>query len=171
MTMTEKDSLTACWGRIMKHEIQRIRNISELGIILQLQQATWDNICRDGYGISDMSTLYEGENAARAMPEISQIYEDETFEQKVIFLGNGTISNPTMFYREIGTTGPFSTSDLISVGSSTHVLKTSLHNPGYDFEYFIQGSVGGETVTYPVTGGEGTVNINKTVITVKNAGF
>jgi hypothetical protein len=171
MTMTEKDSLTACWGRIMKHEIQRIRNISELGIILQLQQATWDNICRDGYGISDMSTLYEGENALRAMPEISQIYEDETFEQKVIFLGNGTISNPTMFYREIGTTGPFSTSALTSVESSTHVLKTNLRNPGYDFEYFIQGSVGGETVTYPVTGGGGTVNINKTVITVKNAGF
>ena len=65
MTNAEKDSLIACWGRIMKHEIQRVRNISELGVILQLQQATWDNICRDGYGISDINTIYEGENAVQ----------------------------------------------------------------------------------------------------------
>ena len=39
--------------------------------------------------------------------------------------------------------------------------------PGYDFEYFIQGSISGDTVTYPVTGGSGASNINKTVITVE----
>ncbi len=119
MTSVEKDSLIACWGRIMKHEIQRVRNISELGVILQLQQATWDNICRDRYGITDLNTSYEGESAVRAMPEISQIYEDESFEQNVIFLGNGNITNPVMYYREIGTDGSFSSSALTSVESST----------------------------------------------------
>jgi hypothetical protein len=118
-----------------------------------LQQATWDRICRDGYGIREISTSYEGEKAVRAMPEISQIYNNERFEQNVIFLGNGTISDPAMYYREIGTTGSFSTSALTSVGGSTHVMKAHLDNPGYDFEYYIQGSVDGETVTYPVTGG------------------
>jgi hypothetical protein len=171
MTDVEKDSLIACWGRIMKHEIQKVRNISELGVILQLQQATWDRICRDGYGIREISTSYEGEKAVRAMPEISQIYNNERFEQNVIFLGNGTISDPAMYYREIGTTGSFSTSALTSVGGSTHVMKAHLDNPGYDFEYYIQGSVDGETVTYPVTGGTGSDHINKTVITVERASY
>ena len=171
MTSAEKDSLIACWGRIMKHEIQRVRNISELGVILQLQQATWDNICRDRYGISDMNTLYEGENAVRAMPEISQINVDEAFEQKVIFLGNSIVSDPVMYYREIGSTESFSTSALAAIGGSTHVMKTSLDNPGYDFEYYIQGTLDGETITYPVTGGNGSDNINKTVIIVDKVTF
>ncbi len=167
MTSAEKDSLIASWGRIMVHEIQRVRNISELGVILQLQQATWDNICRDRYGITELNTSYEGKNAVRAMPEISQIYEDESFEQNVIFLGNGNITNPVMYYREIGTNGSFSISPLTSIDTRKHVMKTNLVNPGYDFEYYIQGSIDGETVTYPVTGGNGAKYINKTVITVE----
>jgi hypothetical protein len=171
MSEVEKDSLVACWGRIMKHEIQRVRNISELGVILQLQQATWDNICRDGYGISDKSTLYEGEKAVRAMPEISQINEDETFKQNVVFLGNGKVADPIMYYREIGTNASFSSSALTAVGNSSHVLKTQLKSPGYDFEYYIQGTVDGETVTYPVTGGNDSNHINKTVILVEKVAF
>lgn len=169
MTEIEADSLKACWGRIMKHEIQRVRNISELGIVLQLQQATWDKICRDGYGISDMSTQYEGENAVRAMPEISQTYSDETFEQNVIFIGNGIVTDPIMYYRKLGSAEPFSNSALIPVGNSTNVMKTRLANPGYDIEYFIQGRINDEMVTYPVTGGNNVENINKTVITVNRA--
>ena len=169
MTEAEKDSLVACWGRIMKHEIQRVRNISELGIILQLQQATWDKICRDGYGITDLDTLYEGETAVRAMPEITQINEGESFEQNVLFLGNGKVTDPYIYYREIGSSGPFSTAPLSPIGSNKQVMKSKLHNPGYDFEYFIQGTMDGETVTYPVTGGAHSENINKTVIIIKKS--
>ena len=52
-----------------------------------------------------------------------------------------------------------------------NVLKVDLRHPGYDFEYYIQGAIGGKTVTYPVTGGRGTGNINKTVIMVRQAEF
>ena len=50
-------------------------------------------------------------------------------------------------------------------------MKATVFNPGYDFEYYIQGAVDGETVTYPVTGGSGTGNINKTVLTVEKVDF
>jgi len=39
-----------------------------------------------------------------------------------------------------------------------------LANPGYDFEYFINGMIDGQVVTYPVTGGKSTSSINKTVV-------
>jgi hypothetical protein len=42
---------------------------------------------------------------------------------------------------------------------------------GFSNRNYIQGAVDGETVTYPVTGGSGTGNINKTVITVEKVDF
>lgn len=165
-----KDSILSSWSKLMTHEIQRVRNVSELGVIAQLHQSTLTDAIREDLGITDpVSTTYKGEKAVRAMPEISQIYENEDFEQKVVFLGNRTITNPTMYYRKIGSTGCFQTVALATVGNN--VMRAQLPNPGYDFEYYIQGAVGGETVTYPVTGGNGTGNINKTVITVKKVDF
>ena len=166
-TDARKDSILDTWAKVMSHEIQRVRNESELGIIAQLQQSTWCRLFKDEYGITDLDTNYEGEEAVRAMPEITQIYENETFSQKVIFIGNGSITDPTMYYREIGSTDTFSTAMLLPIGNSTTVMKAELDDPGYDFEYYIQGSIGGETVTYPVTGGNGVENINKTVITTE----
>ena len=59
-----------------------------------------------------------------------------------------------MVYRPHGcSTGSFQTRALIPEGKN--VMKATIPYPGYDFEYFIQGSVGGDTVTYPVTGGRG----------------
>ena len=170
-TEARKDSILNTWGKVMSHEIQRVRNESELGIIAQLQQSTWHRLFKGEYGITDINTVYEGDNAVRAMPEITQVYENETFSQKVIFIGNGSITDPTMHYREIGNTGEFSTVTLSPIGSSSNVMKAELANPGYDFEYYIQGSIGGETVTYPVTGGNGTDNINKTVITIEKISY
>ena len=170
-TAALKDSIKKTWAKVMKHEISRVRNVSELGVIAQLQQSTWHETFRLAYEITDHDTIYEGEKAVRAMPEITQIYENDSLEQKVIFLGNGTISSPTMYYREMGSTGAFSTIALTTIGSSANVMKATLANPGYDFEYYIQGSVGGQMVTYPVTGGNGTGNINKTVVSVKKVDF
>lgn len=163
-----KDQIIEAWDKVMNHEIQRIRNESELGVIAQLQQTTWDEVFRKQLGITEFSTTYEGENAVRAMPEISQIYENEDFEQKVIFIGNA-ITDPKIYYREIGATGSFLTEALTTVGNN--VMKAKVPFPGYDFEYYIQGDVDGETVTYPVTGGNGAGRINKTVITVKKENF
>lgn len=164
-----KDKIIETWDKVMSHEIQRIRNESELGVIAQLQRSTWDGVFRTELGITDISTKYEGAKAVRAMPEVSQIYENEDFEQKVIFIGNGTITNPTIYYRKIGSSGSFLTAGLTTVGNN--VMRAKLPNPGYDFEYYIQGSVGGQMVTYPVTGGNGTRNINKTVVSVKKVNF
>jgi hypothetical protein len=164
-----KAEIMSTWDKVMSHEIQRIRNESELGVIAQLQRSTWDGVFRKELEITDISTAYEGAKAVRAMPEISMIYETEGFEQKVVFIGNGAIANPTLYYREMGSTGKFLTAALTPVGKS--VMKAKLPYPGYDFEYYIQGDVGGETVTYPVTGGSGAGSINKTVISVKKVDF
>ena len=164
-----KEKIIKTWDKLMSHEIQRIRNESELAVIAQLQQSTWDMIFRNELGIKETSTKYEGANAVRAMPEISQIYKKEDFEQKVIFMGNGAIERPKMHYRKMGSTGPFLTTALTTVGNN--VMKAKIPNPGYDFEYYIQGAIGGDTVTYPVTGGNGGGSINKTVITVEKINF
>ncbi len=164
-----KEKIIETWDKVMSHEIQRIRNESELAIIAQLQQSTWDAVFRGELEITETSTAYEGAKAVRAMPEISQIYENEDFEQKVIFIGNGAIRNARVHYREIGSTEFFFSAALTPVGN--HVMKANIAQPGYDFEYYIQGAVGGETVTYPVTGGSGSGNINKTVITVEKFDF
>ena len=149
----------------MTHEIQRMRNVSELGVIAQLHQSTLIDTIRKELGIKDrVSNTYKGQEAVRAMPEISQIHGDENFEQKVIFVGNDEITNPVMYYREMGSSVPFSRVALTPVNDSTHVMKASLTNPDYDFEYYITGLVGGKTVTYPVTGGKNKENINKTVV-------
>jgi hypothetical protein len=168
-----KDSIINTWGRVMEHELQRIRNVSELGGIVQLQQAAWDHrfIHDFGWDVNDVSKEYTGENAVRAMPEITQIYKDESFEQKVIFLGNGAITDAKMHYREMGSSGPFLSKGLTPVGSSENIMMATLADPGYDFEYFIEGLVGGDTLTYPVTGGIEDIHINKSVITLKEVPF
>jgi hypothetical protein len=168
-TEATKKRIISTWKKLISHEMQRVRNESELSIIAQLQQNSWHLIFQEELGIKEIDRTYEGANAVRAMPEISQIYEDEDFEQKVIFIGNGAIKNPTVYYREIGSTGPFLCAVLATVGKN--VMKVKVPYPGYDFEYYIQGAVGGETVTYPVTGGHGTGKINKTVITVEKFDF
>jgi len=160
-----KDKIMGAWDKFMGHEIQRVRNESELAVIAQLQRSTWDAVFRNKLGIRDISRKYEGASSVRAMPEISQVYEHEKFEQKVIVIGQGTIANPTIYYRKIGSTGGFQSAALFPVGKN--VMKAKVPNPGYDFEYFIRVSIGGDTVTYPVTGGSGASNINKTVVTVE----
>jgi hypothetical protein len=160
-----KDKIMGAWDRFMGHEVQRIRSESELAVIAQLQRSTWDAVFRNDLGIRDISDNYEGASSVRAMPEISQVYENEEFEQKVIFIGQGAIANPAIYYRKMGSTGAFQSAALRPLGKN--VLKARIPNPGYDFEYYIRGAVGGDTVTYPVTGGRGASNINKTVITVE----
>lgn len=98
------------------------------------------------------------------MPELSLINTDEPFEQKVIFLGKGEVINPEMHYRKMGSSAPFTILSLVPVNSSSHVMKVTLANPGYDFEYYITGLIDGQGVTYPVTGGKSSKNINKTVV-------
>ena len=166
-TRTEaKTNILSTWSKVITHEIQRIRNESELGIIAQLQQSTWDKIFIKEYGITERDTNYKGEVALRAMPEITQIYENESFNQKVIFIGNGSVIEPKMYYRKIGDISTFKSVALSTVGNSLNVMKAELANPGYDFEYYIKGNIDGKTVTYPVTGGNEVNSINKTVILV-----
>jgi hypothetical protein len=43
-------------------------------------------------------------------------------------------------------------------------MQANLPNPGFDFEYYIKGTIDEQTVAYPVTGGSGVDNINKTVV-------
>ena len=105
---TMKDSLLNSWSRLITHEIQRVRNISELGIIAQLHQSTLFDAIKIDLEISDpLNMSYLGENSVRAMPEITQIYSNRDFKQKVIFLGNGSVTNPRMYYREIGSSESF----------------------------------------------------------------
>ena len=153
------------WSNLMTHEIQRIRNVSELGVIAQLHQSTLTDVIRGELEITELvDTTYKGESSVRAMPEISQIRSDENFEQKVIFLGSGDVKRPCMHYRKMGSSGAFSTVALKLVNSSRHVMKASLANPGYDFEYYITGLIDGHPVTYPVTGGIEGTSINKTIV-------
>jgi hypothetical protein len=163
--MVMKKLILECWSNLMTHEIQRVRNVSELGVIAQLYQSTLKDTIRRELGITDqVDSTYKGENAVRAMPELSQINGEENFEQKVIFLGEGGVAKPEMHYRKMGSSGPFSSFALAPVNSSRHVMKASLANPGYDFEYYITGLIDGQAVTYPVTGGKNSTSINKTVV-------
>lgn len=170
-TTAEKDSIMKSWAKVMKHEINRVRNASELGIIAQLQQSTWGKVFLGDHGITDRDTLLEADKALRAYPEITQIYENDSLKQKVLFIGNGEISSPTIYYREIGSSGAFASTALTPIGSSQNIMRAILADPGYDFEYFIQGTIGSDTVTYPVTGGDDAGNINKTVISIKKIEF
>ena len=163
--MVMKKLILECWSNLMTHEIQRVRNVSELGVIAQLHQSTLKDTIRRELGITDqVDSTYKGENAVRAMPELSQINGEENFEQKVIFLGEGGVAKPEMHYRKMGSSGPFSSFALAPLNSSRHVMKASLANPGYDFEYYITGLIDGQAVTYPVTGGKNSTSINKTVV-------
>ncbi len=161
----KKKLILESWSNLMTHEIQRVRNVSELGVITQLHQSTLMDTIRGELEITDpIKTTYKGKNSVRAMPELSQINSGENFEQKVIFIGAGGVVKPEIHYRKIGSSGQFSTMNLTPVNSSSHVMKASLANPGYDFEYFIHGVIDGQVVTYPVTGGKSTSSINKTVV-------
>ena len=161
----KKKLILESWSNLMTHEIQRVRNISELGVIAQLHQSTLMDTIRGELEITDLiKTTYKGKNSVRAMPELSQIHSGENFEQKVIFIGAGGVVKPEMHYRKIGSSGQFSAVDLTPVNSSSHVMRASLANPGYDFEYFVNGVIDGQKVTYPVTGGKNTTSINKTVV-------
>ena len=168
------DSIISVFSKLMHHEIERVRSVSELGIIAQLQQSTFMDRIRgtEELGISlPISSNYEGAGHVRAMPEITQIYNGETFEQKVIFIGSGTVSNSKMYYRSLGSNASFNSVDLININGSDYVYKALLSDPGYDFEYYIEGTIDGDVLTYPVTGGSAAHNINKTVIGLTEVPF
>ena len=160
-----KNKIIRTWNKMMNHETQRIRNRNEIAIIAHLQRSVWDHIFRDQLEIEEISTDYDGASALRAMPEISQIYTNENFEQKVLFIGNGKITDAKMHYRKLGSKDAFKRVDLIKVGNN--IMKTELVKPTEDFEYYLTGIIGGKAVTYPVTGGSTPKSINKTVITVE----
>ena len=149
----------------MAHETQRIRNASELAVIAQLQRSTWDAVFRNELGIKDINNHYKGPTTVRAMPAPSLVYESEDLEQKVVFIGDGTIANAAIYHRELGSNKPFESAPLLPVGNN--VMKARITQPAHDFEYYIHGQIDGHTVTYPVTGGQGAGKINQTVITVK----
>ena len=93
--IAKKKLILESWSNLMTHEIQRVRNASELGVIAQLHQSTLTDTIRGELGITEpVDTTYKGENVVRAMPELSQIHGDENFEQKVIFLGEGGGEQP-----------------------------------------------------------------------------
>ena len=126
----KKKLILESWSNLMTHEIQRVRNVSELGVITQLHQSTLMDTIRGELEITDpIKTAYKGKNSVRAMPELSQIYSGENFEQKVIFIGAGGVVKPEMHYRKIGSLEQFSAVDLTPVNSSSHVMKASLANP------------------------------------------
>ncbi len=105
-----------------------------MGVIAQLHQSTLADAIRGELGITDkVDSTYKGENAVRAMPELSQINTDEPFEpEEVIFLGEGGVTKPEMHYRKMGSSDPFTILSLVPV-SSSHVMKAlTLANPGYD---------------------------------------
>ena len=54
------------------------------------------------------------------MPEVSQLYSNENFEQKVLFIGNGNVSNPKMYYREIGSSNSFTSIALSPINNSEY---------------------------------------------------
>lgn len=160
-----KDKVIKTWDKMMSHETQRIRNENELAIIAHLQRSVWDHVFRDQLEIEEISTTYDGASALRAMPEISLIYNNEDFEQKAVFIGNGKITDAKMHYRKLGSKDTFRTIDLVKVGNN--VMKAVLAKPADDFEYYLTGIISDKFVTYPVTGGSTAESINKTVITVE----
>ena len=95
----KKKLILESWSNLMTHEIQRVRNVSELGVITQLHQSTLMDTIRGELEITDpIKTTYKGKNSIRAMPELSQIHSGENFEQKVIFIGAGGVVKPEMHY-------------------------------------------------------------------------
>ena len=71
----KKKLILESWSNLMTHEIQRVRNVSELGVITQLHQSTLMDTIRGELEITDpIKTTYKGKNSVRAMPELSQIY-------------------------------------------------------------------------------------------------
>ena len=163
--MVMKKRILESWSKLMTHEIQRVRNVSELGVIAQLHQSTLADTIRGELGISDpIDTAYKGAAGVRAMPEISQIDSGEDFKQKVIFLGKGEVTHARLHHRKIGSSGSFSVQSLKPIHESLHVMRASLAKPGYDFEYYITGVIDGQEVIYPVTGGKEPASINQTVI-------
>ena len=163
--MAMKKRILESWSNLMTHEIQRVRNVSELGVIAQLHQSTLTDTIRGELGISDpIDTTFKGSAGVRAMPEISQIYSGEDFKQKVIFLGKGEVTHAKLHHRKIGSSGSFSVQALKPIHESPHVMRASLVKPGYDFEYYITGVIDGQEVIYPVTGGKEPASIHQTVI-------
>jgi len=160
-----KDKIIKTWDKMMSHETQRIRNGNEIAIIAHLQRSVWDHVFRSQLDIDHTSSTYDGKSALRLMPEISQIYKGENFEQKAVFIGNGKITDSQIHYRKLGSEDAFKTVDLIKIGNN--VMKAVLVKPTDDFEYYVTGNIGGKHVRYPVTGGSTNKSINKTVITVE----
>ena len=88
----------------------------------------------------------------------------QTQTSNKLFLGKGEVTHAKLHHRQIGSSGSFSVQALKPIHESPHVMRASLANPGYDFEYYITGVIDGQEVIYPVTGEKEPTSINQTFI-------
>ena len=165
-----RKTMASLWEQIMKLEVEKATNVSDLGDIMNLEVVNWKQLMMNkhdaaleaglGYSLpadANPTQTYDGAPFIKVLAPRTFVYEEEALQLKVIAMG---VATPLLKYRTLGATS-WNTISLTNVGRS--VYEVSLPAQTDDYEYYIES---GSTV-YPAT----APNICSTVVIISNDGI
>lgn len=140
-----RKEMAGLFEEIMKYEIEKATNVSDLGEIInlevlnwyQLVQLKWDQKMKDGLGreipaSANPAMEYNGKNRIIVDANRTGLYEDESLKLTARIPGNP--GDLTLFYRSLGE-GEYKTKQFTNAGRG--VYEISLAPQHQDFEYYI----------------------------------
>ncbi len=165
-----RKTMASLWEQIIKLEVEKATNVSDLGDIMNLEVVNWKQLMMNkhdatleaglGYSLpadANPSQTYNGSAFIKVLAPRTQVYEEESLKLKVIAMG---VSSPSLKYRTLGATS-WNTINLTNVGRS--VYEVTIPSQTDDYEYYIES---GSTV-FPATAPE----IFSTVVVIGNDGI
>jgi len=124
-----RKSLARLWEEIMKLEVEKVTNVSDLGDIMNLEVVNWkqlminkhDEALKSGLGYdlpvdANPSQIYKGNSFIKVLAPRTQVNDGESLRLKVIAMD---VQNPILKYRDLGET-TWTKLDLNNLGRSVY---------------------------------------------------
>jgi hypothetical protein len=169
--LTFREEMARLFEELIKHEIEKASNSSDLGEIInleilnwyQLVRLKWDEKMKKGLGreipaSANPSMEYDGKPLIMVDALRTSLYENESLRLKARVMGKPRII--TLLYRPLGK-GKYQSKQFHNIGRG--VFSVTLPPQQSDFEYYIEAEVLTGNIVYPAT----APNLNQTIIVIK----
>jgi hypothetical protein len=157
---THRSKLARLWEEIMTVQVQRVHDEVDLGVILNLQWRTWRNWVEGLYDVNfikaggtlpdekDPSQKYTGGKFIACIPLLTLVKPDEPIKIKALIMG--TVSNPKLHYRNLGSSS-FTSLDMTH--DARGVYRGIIPGQRSDFEWYVTAKTSLGDVVFPATAG------------------
>jgi hypothetical protein len=155
-----RSKLARLWEQIMSTQVQRVYDEVDLGVILNLDWRTWKNwveglfdkkFVEAGGSLpvdKDPAQNYNGGKFIACVPLLTLARPDEPVKIKALIMG--TVSNPTLHYRTLGSA---SFNSLHMMHEARGVYRAAIPGQREDVEWYVTANTTLGDVIFPATAG------------------